>query len=153
MYLSVHTLSGAVIGKSIVSPLWAFVLGFVFHFVMDLIPHGDGKMMSDYIKTKQKKKGPLIMIGVDIVLTIGLLIYFSSHEVIDFQITSVTYAIIGSLLPDVIVALHEILNLFPRFHKFHTFNHNYLMQKVTVNFLPGTILQVLLAIYLIRSIT
>ncbi len=151
MYLSVHALTGAALGQNIASPLWAFLWGFMLHFVMDLIPHGDGKMFLTYQKTG-KKKGAVCMIFADVIITFFLISFFSAKDIIDLKISSVSYALIGSLLPDLIVALHELLNLFPRFHRFHTFNHNYLAQKIIVNFIPGTVMQIILAWWLIRTL-
>lgn len=151
MYLSIHALTGAVIGQNIDSPLWAFTLGFIFHFIMDIIPHGDGKLVLAYEKSG-KKKAALFMIGADIILTVLMIFFFSSREIINLRVTGMSAAIIGSLLPDLLCAFYELLNLFPRFHKFHSFSHNFLMKRVTVNFLPGTVMQILLAIFLLEHL-
>jgi hypothetical protein len=39
MYQIVHGMAGAVIGSRLDSPILAFILGFVSHFILDAIPH------------------------------------------------------------------------------------------------------------------
>lgn len=41
MLLAAHAISGGVIGEELNSPYLAFLIGFLFHFVLDLIPHYD----------------------------------------------------------------------------------------------------------------
>jgi hypothetical protein len=39
MVISTHFLAGAAIGRATGNPILAVVFGFIFHFVMDLVPH------------------------------------------------------------------------------------------------------------------
>lgn len=42
MFLTVHAVAGEVAAQSLsVSPVWAFIIGFISHFFIDALPHGD----------------------------------------------------------------------------------------------------------------
>ena len=41
MYLTAHSSAGVLIAAKVVNPWLAFVLGFLSHYVLDMIPHGE----------------------------------------------------------------------------------------------------------------
>jgi hypothetical protein len=116
MFLTIHAASGALIGLNTPHPFLAFVLSFISHFVLDLVPHGDETIGENL------KKGTLTIkhLGIatsDIFLTIltTLFIIFlnsSSNPI------SVALGIIGGLLPDLI----QMLYLYSRHPWFKNFS-------------------------------
>ncbi|OGY41831.1 MAG: hypothetical protein A2Y82_00670 [Candidatus Buchananbacteria bacterium RBG_13_36_9] len=145
MLLSVHATVGAIIGENVNTPLLAFVLAFISHFILDIIPHGDKELIKAY-RNDFKNKAMLYLIYFDLVTTpilLGLLFY-SGH--ITYSRT-VLWGIIGGILPDILVAIHEISDkLFSRTHKFHNWTHERFKWSIPLKF--GIIVQIIL-IYLI----
>ena len=131
MYLTVHALTGALIGKQIVSPLLAFGLGFLSHFVLDVIPHSEAELW-DKDKTKFPNKTHLkrilgvILIDATILaisLTIILVILYRKGEIINsFAVIS---GIFGSLLPDFLTGIFLLSKgrFFKKFTDFHRTIH------------------------------
>ena len=79
MFLSVHTITGALIGERIADPFWAFGLALLSHFVLDMIPHGDFKRspkLNNYI---------YIALGglLDIAILSVFLIYFDFKHLLN----------------------------------------------------------------------
>lgn len=123
MLLSVHATVGAIIGDNVNTPLLAFVLGFISHFILDIFPHGDEELIKAY-RNDFKNNGVIYLIFFDLVSTLVLIpVLFISNKV-DFNIV-VMWGIIGSIIPDIFVALYEISNkYFRRTHTLHAFVHN-----------------------------
>ena len=145
MLLSVHATVGAIIGESVNKPLFAFILAFISHFLLDLIPHGDKELIKAY-RNDFKNRAMLYLIYFDLITTpilLGLLFYTG-------QITytrTVLWGIIGAVLPDILVAIHEISDkFFSRTHKFHNWTHERFKWSIPLKF--GIIVQIII-IYLI----
>ena len=113
MFLAVHAAVGAIAGNSVESPTAAFALGFISHFFIDMIPHGDADMYEGY-KSGEKKKLALIYLWGDVLATIALIVLFFIRQDF-FSPLNVALGIVGGLLPDIIVGLFEILK--PRRHR------------------------------------
>lgn len=137
MFLAVHAAIGAVAGTAVSHPTGAFALGFISHFFTDMIPHGDEHMYEGY-KSGNKVGRALLYVGLDALVTIGLIaLLFIKQDF--FSPLAVALGIAGSLLPDLMVGLVEImkpkrrswLNRFmARFHGFHMQNHHFLIKHV-----------------------
>ncbi|MFA6522462.1 MAG: hypothetical protein WCT24_02660 [Patescibacteria group bacterium] len=129
MTLTTHTAIGAVIGFHIGNPILGFLIGFCFHFLMDIIPHGDSKI-SDSYRILKKKRWPVAYATVDGVIALYLMLFilgFKSH----FDQTIVTASIIGSVLPDLIIGLYELTKsrYLKWFFKLHFWVHDILIKK------------------------
>lgn len=149
MLLSVHATVGAVIGEQVDSALLAFVLAFISHFLLDIIPHGDEAVIKEY-RNGFKNKGMKYLIVFDIVSTIILLPVLFISQNISFNLI-VIWGIIGGILPDILVAIHEVSHkYFKRTHKFHYWAHDRISTKMhwTMPLKFGLIFQ-LIIIYLI----
>ena len=44
MFLTVHATAAVLITQKISNPLLAFIIGFISHYILDAIPHGDDKI-------------------------------------------------------------------------------------------------------------
>ncbi|MCX6744443.1 MAG: hypothetical protein NTX82_02875 [Candidatus Parcubacteria bacterium] len=147
MLLSVHATVGAIIGENVNTPLLAFILSFISHFILDLIPHGDKELIKAY-RNNFKNKAMLYLICFDLITTpilLGLLI--SSGQITYSRI--ILWGIIGGILPDILVAIHEISDkLFSRTHKFHNWTHERLSWSIPLKF--GIIVQIIIVYLMLR---
>ncbi len=131
MFISVHAATGALIGQQIKNPLLAFVLAFASHFVLDMIPHGDQDWIDEYKgDEKSKVRKIIVIVALDAVVLLGLLIsrffYLDSFE----PSLNIAAGILGGVLPDLIVACHELSDkLFKNFYRFHFLMHDLIKIK------------------------
>lgn len=149
MLLSVHATVGAIIGENVGTPLLAFVLGFISHFILDIIPHGDEALIKAY-RNNFKNRGMLYLIIFDIISTFILLSLLFYFKQINFN-PIVIWGIIGTVIPDFMVGVYEITNKhFKRTHKLHYWIHDGLNLKTTwtMPLKMGLIVQIII-IYLI----
>ncbi len=152
MLLSVHATVGAIIGEHVDTPLLAFILAFISHFILDIIPHGDEALIKAY-RNNFKRKAMKYLIIFDLLSTVILLsMLFLFHKITFSQ--TVIWGIIGGVLPDFMVAIHEITKKhFTRTHKFHYWIHDGINNKLhwSMPFKLGIIFQ-LIIIYLLFKV-
>jgi hypothetical protein len=144
MFIAGHTAAGALIGQQVAeNPLLGFILGFVSHFLLDLIPHGDRHHVVDYFGQKSMLKKIYNAILVDSVVSVILVAVLMSYTTLNR--IGMAWAIIGSVLPDFLVGLNELAkdSRIKWFSKFHFKIHNALIHKIHVKPLPGAIGQVI----------
>jgi hypothetical protein len=106
MLVVTHAVTGAVIGQLVKNSPISFILGVVVHFLMDMIPHGDS---ADYKKFKESNtipKGRIYQLLFDNVIMFGLIMYLLIFKV-DGYWWPTFWGIIGSILPDLMVGVHE----------------------------------------------
>lgn len=131
MFISVHASAGALIGQQVKNPILAFVLAFASHFILDMIPHGDQDWIDEYKDGEQAKVRKIIaIVALDGVVLAALLI--SRFFFIDSFMPSLNIAagILGGVLPDLLVACHELSDrLFKNFYKFHFIMHDLIKVK------------------------
>lgn len=163
MFLAVHAAIGALAGNAVQHPTAAFALGFVSHFFTDMVPHGDEHMYEGY-KSGSKVTRALLYVSADALATVILIALMFLRQDF-FHPVSVAFGVAGSLLPDLIVGLAEIIkpkrrNAFSRalmrFHGFHMRNHHFLIKHVRkekdIPFRYGLMLQGVVITALIRII-
>jgi len=149
MLLTVHAATGVLIGQK-VSIWWlAFIIGFISHFIMDMIPHGDQGIAERYrakTHTKQAIQFVLIDLVVCMVFSIFWLLKFSDNI---YNFSAIYMGLAGALLPDLLVGIHEVYpKLFKRFHKFHFRIHDLFPTK-KINLPLGLMIQIALLIFLL----
>lgn len=129
MLLSVHATVGAIIGENVNTPLLAFVLAFISHFILDIIPHGDEALIKAY-RNDFKNKGMKYLIIFDIISTAILIPLLFISQKISLS-PPVIWGICGGILPDIMVAIHEVSHKqFTRTHKVHFWAHNRISTKM-----------------------
>ncbi|MBN1325694.1 hypothetical protein JW977_01780 [Candidatus Falkowbacteria bacterium] len=148
MLISVHATIGAVIGEKIHYSLFAFALAFLSHFVLDIIPHGDKALIKAY-RNDFKNKAMLYLIIFDVISTVillGLMFYLRKLT----YSPAVLWGIIGGILPDVMVAIHEITHKqFHRAHKAHDWAHEKLKWSLPLNL--ALVYQIIILYLLLRN--
>lgn len=137
MFLLVHATVGALAGNTVGQPILGpaapaigFAGGFVSHFVIDMIPHGDeaiGRIFADHRHAKWLA-ALAIFDGMSALCVIAIL-------AITGQYTNALAAVagaIGGMLPDIMVGVSELRHkkLWPKFLKFHDTNHARLNYEV-----------------------
>ncbi len=95
MIATPHIIVGSAVGSHINSPWVAFAAGFVSHHILDFIPHLDYGVL----KEKKTSVSTWLYIGLDIVASLAILIYFLSaphHQ------PNLIWGALGGLTPDIV---------------------------------------------------
>lgn len=164
MFLAVHAAVGALAGNAVDSPTMAFSLGFISHFFVDMIPHGDLHMYDGY-KSGKKVTRAIMYVAADALVTIVLIALFFTQKDFFHPVTA-GFGIVGGLLPDLLVGLVEITKPKQRnwlsrkmawFHGFHMRVHCLLIKKSKrferdIPFRYGLLLQAIVLAVLVKII-
>jgi hypothetical protein len=143
MFLATHADAGAIIGRAAPDPVTAFLGGFLSHFLMDMVPHGDANLYESY-QSKQKVKTALAYVTLDAVLTVYLILGIRETHRFDDGM-NVSAGIVGGLLPDLVIGFYNLFK--PKwldwFHDLHFFFHNYVVdRKRDIAFASGVVMQI-----------
>ncbi len=153
MFLTAHATVGALIGQSIPNPWIAFLLGFISHFAVDLIPHGDQNLIGEGTH-KQKMVKLFALTAVDLSI-LGILTYYWYTHSTFLHPLSVAAGMFGAMLPDglqgiTMISNERLLLRFKHLHdQFHVHTHTRL-KKFVVPFWIGLPMQVIFW-YIIQS--
>ncbi|MFA5133242.1 MAG: hypothetical protein WC459_00315 [Patescibacteria group bacterium] len=156
MNLLVHASAGAIVAQYTGNPIIALLYGVLSHIVLDMIPHGDSKL---YVKYKNKelslKKAAAKTILDSIAAIILTVVFFNLPLPASNLVLSM--AIIGSILPDVLIGLFELFDPnAPKWlkiiHKWHFKNHDLIAKKYDLSIKNGLLLQIIVFLVLIRTI-
>lgn len=137
MFLAVHASVGALAGNAVVSPALALALGFISHFFVDMIPHGDEHMYEGF-KNGNRIRRAVLYVAADALATIALVALMFLRQDF-FSPLNVSLGILGGLLPDIIVGFCELAHPQSRrwlsrklawFHGLHMQNHHFLIKRV-----------------------
>jgi hypothetical protein len=124
MYLTVHAASGLVIGSFISSSLLAFLVGFISHLVLDMVPH-------DPIEIKRWRLGKikkiLLVELIDMPLMILTLLILTRGTNLIWT-KSMAWAVVGALLLDFLWGLYYLVPaklkfIFWPFYKINQLSH------------------------------
>jgi hypothetical protein len=133
MTTTTHTAIGAVIGTLVGTPILGFVVGVISHYLVDTIPHGDMHMReANHLVNKTNERRAHVFVVADIALAITLVVVLGS--ILPNNITqSSLYAasIFGSILPDVLVGLNDLVKspAGRRHTHFHFIFHDFFCRK------------------------
>lgn len=129
MTLTTHATIGAVIGAATGNPFLALAAGFVSHFLVDMIPHGDSELYKKH-KSKTAGKAAVRFVTIDAIIAIivvALMVALSSHTLS----LAVALGVIGSILPDLVIGIQDGFKIgwLKWFTKLHFFFHNMISKK------------------------
>jgi hypothetical protein len=161
---------GALAQISKANPILAFVMGFLSHYILDIIPHWDYPLLSS---SKSKTGNPLdgeivigrgflvdlVKVGADFLIGLSIVLFF--FEPNGFSILLNPLALIkspilwgsfGGILPDILQFIYYKTKREPltSFQKFHDFMHS--RMRLNNHMIMGPALQIIfvaLVIYLI----
>ena len=125
MYIITHAAMGAVIAELMPSHPWlGFTIGFLLHFVVDIIPHGDSGIYRGYV-TGTRMKRALAYVTIDAILALGFVLLIYNANLYQNR-NAMTLCILGSVLPDLAVAVYEVTRTraLKGLHQVHFFFHN-----------------------------
>ncbi len=130
MFLTVHAVAGEVLTQSTTSPLVAFLIGFVSHFFVDALPHGD-----ENIAEPTHEKYIHLLVGMTLVdlclmLTVqGVLIW---EGVVPLTLVPFAAAF-GAMLPDGLQAPFYILKKPPALLRWYKKNHDHFHNSLGIH--------------------
>lgn len=107
MYLTAHAAVGVLLSETADEPAWVFLWGFLSHFVLDFLPHGD-EDVAEWIRARPKIG--MIVGAVDCVFLTALLLAIFAAQAPE-RTARVTAGVLGALLPDMVT------NVVPYFHR------------------------------------
>ncbi len=148
MFLTAHTSLALFISTKIMNPFLGFILGFISHFLIDIIPHGDESI--GIKSSKLAKKERFIFLGsigfFDLLLAIILVYFFLKFSKINNIIVFAT--VIGSWLPDILWMSIDFFNLkfLNWFLKFHQYMHTLINYRYSLVY--GLFFQISFIIFL-----
>jgi len=129
MYITVHSAIGASAAQFVSEPWIAFIVGFLLHFIFDMIPHGDEGIKKWKLFKSHKSRiiaaGSLDLLGVMI-----MTVFWINHSEMS-QIPTMLAAIAGSIAPDALWGLYELTGspLLRWYYNFHKKLHHVLTKK------------------------
>lgn len=101
-----HALSGGALGQRIGNPFWAFLIGIIFHFILDKVPHF-------WPETKKSKS---IVMALDGFVTFAFIFYFIYQGV--NNLNGFLAGAIGGIIVDVLMIYTPLYN--KKIGKWHT---------------------------------
>lgn len=160
MFLTVHALSGVVIGEKTNNLFLAFLFSFLIHFIIDLVPHGDKKLAclteiqsQPGSESIEKFRQFVKITAIDGGLMVLLILWGYGFNLFKNPL-SVSFGIMGAIAPDILVASYFMLSknfILRGLERIHNFFHYGLIKK-EIPFKIGIFLQGLIAILLIYLI-
>jgi len=150
MFLSVHTCAGAVIGRFSPNPIVAFLLGFLSHFLLDIIPHGDMKIYDVYRSGKILRR-MVAIIALDGIFSIYVAVLVLIGDNRFGNEMNIAAGIFGSVLPDLFVMFYEVtkIKILKKFHEFHFKLHRFIAGKREVPYVFGIVYQLVALFFLL----
>lgn len=150
MTLTTHATLGAVIGGATGNPALAFIFGFVSHFLIDIIPHGDTGISDNFRVRKQRRKHAVAYVAIDAIFAIFFVMMLLNTRDIE-SMRTFSWGIAGAVLPDLLVGLYDITkSRFLRwFNTLHFIFHNlFIKRRGDVPLFYSILAQIVLIAYL-----
>ena len=130
MTLTTHATMGAVIGHATGNPALAFVISFIAHLLIDMVPHGDTGISDNFRVHKRRQKHAVAYVAIDAIIAIFfVLLLANTRDLISLQ--NFTWGIAGGILPDLLVGIYELTKtpLLRWFYRVHFFFHNFFVKR------------------------
>jgi hypothetical protein len=130
MTLTTHATLGAVIGHAVGNPVIAFVFGFISHYLIDMVPHGDTGLSDNFRVHKHKQTQAVAYVAVDAVVALLFVLLLANTRDID-SMRTFTWGIVGGVLPDLLVGLYDITKTpLLKWHNWmHFFFHDFFVKR------------------------
>lgn len=152
MFLTAHASAALWISTQTNDPLLAFVMGFLSHFVLDAVPHGDESFGKHISNNRRAKYFYLAKVAfVDIVFAATMIaFYFDKRPAADR--TTVSLAVFGSWLPDFLWLANGIIKV--KILNFYTKVHDRIHRLINWHFSPvyGVPFQIIVSILILKAI-
>ena len=144
MFLTVHASAGIIIGQQTGNIWLAFLAGFISHFLLDIVPHGDQGLINDRYNTTAEEKKIIRRLGITDTFNTGLMVVIIYLFGLITSPVTVLVAVAGSVLPDYINAFYIFFKLkwLKWYFDFHYYTH-YIWNGFTINFPQGMVVQII----------
>ncbi len=97
MFLTVHAVAGEVLAQSTTSPLIAFAIGFISHFFVDALPHGDETLGERTREETTRLIIRIVVIDLSLLMLVQAVLIYTGI----LSMTFVAFAgAFGAMLPD-----------------------------------------------------
>lgn len=129
MFLTAHATVAVIIAQRVPNPALAFCLGFISHYLLDAIPHGDDELLT-HLKGRVYIVALAKIATVDCLIMLGWLSYLLRRG--DIELTPATLAAVaGSILPDGLNGLYLLTKsrLIEWNHRINIWAHTALIKK------------------------
>ena len=167
--ITTHALAGVYISQQVGHPAWAFFIGFLSHFLLDFIPHGD-EYIAEWIHQKNFKRRAFLIVFSD-AAALSLFVVFLLYKIELPQLSILLAGVIGAILPDIfdnvigppgsyLLSKHNynktlkknnpIKSFIIRHNIFHSVVHNPFKKKMNTR--AGIVVQLGLSVFLIVQI-
>ena len=144
MFLTVHSAAGILIAENTGSVWLAFILGFISHFLLDMIPHGDNTLVKEKFKFSPQEISLLKKLTTTDILVMSVMIstLWLSGQITD--IIPALFGIAGAVAPDFIQGIY-ILTKTPVLKQYFSIHWNlhYIFKKFLVPLKTGLIIQLI----------
>ena len=139
MFLTIHSIVALTSIKYIQNPLLLFVINFILHYILDIIPHGEGR---DVKGLKNENIELFILASLDFMFVILISSIF--YKTFNYNIYLIFAALAGAILPDILWGMYaltkfkifkwaEYLNNWT--HKLIKYEHKYIFEY-SIQFIP-----------------
>ncbi|MFW0862121.1 MAG: hypothetical protein ACKKL6_00870 [Candidatus Komeilibacteria bacterium] len=144
MYLTTHSAVGIAIATKTINPFFAFILAFIAHYILDMIPHGDEEIFEKDISAAKRYKKIISIVIFDLIIT-GIYAFMIMTKT-NINPVIIFAAILGSILPDILWGIYDVrkIKILKPFVKFHNFFHN--PAKKNIPFKMGIAMQIALVV-------
>jgi len=106
MFLTVHATAGAILGSQISNPAAAFLAGYLSHFVLDAIPHGDDHLFAN-LSRKRWVVALAITAATDGLVALLWLLLLDFHHLLPLTL-SVAAGAFGAVVPDLLSGVFHL---------------------------------------------
>ena len=106
MFLTVHATAGAILGSQISNPAAAFFAGYISHFILDAIPHGDDHLFNG-LSHKRWVVALAITAATDGLTALLWLLLLDFHLLLPLTL-SVAAGAFGAVLPDLLSGVFHL---------------------------------------------
>jgi hypothetical protein len=123
MFLTVHAVSGLVIGKYLTNPLLAFLAGFLSHYLLDAIPHDPKEWKKWQAPANFKFFFTVMFVELPLMAVISIILIKLNYLPLT---TSTLFGVLGAVAPDFLFGLNDLfpgLKIFLPFKKMNNFVH------------------------------
>lgn len=147
MFLTVHATVGAVLGKATPNPWVAFILGFISHFIVDMIPHGNESVLVSGVTQKDRVRRLLMVVAIDGALVLALLAWWLFVLKV-VNPWSVLAGVIGGVLPDALQAPNHLFSKkyllrYERIHQIFHLHYFTIFKSTLISFTAGFVIQLI----------
>ena len=130
MTLTTHATVGTLIGYTLGNPLAGFLVGFLSHLVLDMVPHGDYALGKNLRKSKAQFKKMVAFVTLDAIVAIFFILWLVNWKDLSY-LPAISWAIAGAVLPDLLVGLHDFTKFkwLKPFSDLHFYFHDMIVKK------------------------